>query len=194
MGKPTKADSTLHTIDLSTVLKLVEEGSILYSATRTAAFLESCRVCLGRSTHSNPVHLDILSHKNDKIVWEIQWQPELFSDLTNNSLDQYEAPEEGAVCIAFLLVFVLTEYTIVHRSRVGTGFDFWLGYKGEPKQYACRLEVSGIMKGEEADIKKRLRTKVEQTKQSDGETHVPAIAIVVEFSRPHARMNERSVA
>jgi hypothetical protein len=54
---------------------------------------------------------------------------------------------------------------VVERSRRGTGFDYWLGKKGDnnqlPFQNAVRLEVSGIRKGDDGKIKARAKQKLE---------------------------------
>ena len=48
--------------------------------------------------------------------------------------------------------FFVGQYTVIHRSRKGTGFDYWLGdEKNEdelPLQSKARLEVSGIRRAD----------------------------------------------
>lgn len=100
--------------------------------------------------------------------------------------------EHGAYGIAVLLLPALTDLTIVQRSRKGTGFDFWLGPMPVDEllfQEKARLEVSGIRKGSESEIKARLRQKKEQTKRSDG--LLPAYIVVVEFGEPKSRVVKR---
>jgi hypothetical protein len=47
-----------------------------------------------------------------------------------------------------MLIRQLTQFTVIERSRKGTGFDYWLGSEDEagelPFQNKVRLEVSGI--------------------------------------------------
>ena len=102
------------------------------------------------------------------------------------------ATEHGAYGIAALLIPVLTNLTIVQRSRKGTGFDFWLGPMSADEvlfQKKARLEVSGIRKGSESQIKARLRQKKEQTKRSDGV--LQAYIVIVEFGEPQSRVVRR---
>ncbi len=95
--------------------------------------------------------------------------------------------EFAAYGIAFLLIRDLTEYTVILRSRKGTGFDFWLGKEeGEDDLHLedkARMEVSGIRKGDESLVKARVNQKLEQVKLSD-RLGLPAFVVVVEFSQP----------
>ena len=83
-----------------------------------------------------------------------------------------------------ILIVELTEYTVVRRSRKGTGFDYWLGHQNAvaPFQDAARLEISGIHRGDLRDVRARVTRKKQQTALSDGK--LPAYIVVVEFSRP----------
>ena len=71
--------------------------------------------------------------------------------------DRQFAAELGAYGIAVLLVERLTDLTVVERSRKGTGFDYWLGPKGRAQplfQDKQKLEVSGILAGDEGDVRR----------------------------------------
>ena len=87
-----------------------------------------------------------------------------------------------------MIIQELTDYTVIERSRRGTGFDYWLGKKGDnseiPFQNAVRLEVSGIRKGDDSRIKARIKQKLEQVSPTDGT--LPVYIVVVEFSNPLA--------
>jgi hypothetical protein len=87
-----------------------------------------------------------------------------------------------------LIIENLTPLTVVQRSYKGPGFDFWLGEKNDDElfQGKKRLEVSGILKGDEKTIDYRIKSKLKQTERSDGV--LPAYAIVVEFSIPRSRI------
>ena len=75
--------------------------------------------------------------------------------------------------------------------QLGTGFDYWLGDKDSVLfQKKARLEVSGILKGDDTAISRRYTSKVEQTHKSD-ELQLPAYISVIEFSRPKALFNKR---
>jgi len=111
--------------------------------------------------------------------------------------DEEFATELGAYGVAFLLILDLTDYTIIKRSRRGTGFDYWLGKaeNGEelPFQNKERLEVSGIRSGDNSRVKSRVNKKLKQVQASNA-TALPAFIVVVEFSAPLSQMvrNERN--
>lgn len=52
-------------------------------------------------------------------------------------------------------------------------------------QKKARLEVSGLLKGDDMDIKRRHAAKVKQTHQSDS-TLIPVYVSVIEFGTPKA--------
>jgi hypothetical protein len=83
-----------------------------------------------------------------------------------------------------LLVLAMTDLTVVKRSVKGTGFDYWLGKKEADEednfQECVRLEISGILSGDNSTIKKRVLDKLRQTQRSD-HLGLPALVIVTEF-------------
>jgi hypothetical protein len=106
--------------------------------------------------------------------------------------DMQDTTEDGACCLAILIVHKLTEYKLIRRARKKTGFDYWLGNKESeyPFQEKARLEISGILKGNKSQIRKRIREKIEQTKQSD-HLNLPAYIVVVEFGTPTSQVVKR---
>jgi hypothetical protein len=91
--------------------------------------------------------------------------------------------------MAALLVAAHTELEVVERSRKGTGFDYWLGPKGENSdlfQRTARMEVSGIGSGGAGTVSAREKEKMKQTSVSDGA--LPAYIVIVEFGTPRARV------
>ena len=117
--------------------------------------------------------------------------------MRNTYADEEYATEHAAYGVAFLLVLGQTDYTVMAKSRRGTGFDYWLGTgeddRGLPFHEKERLEVSGIRSGDETQIKARVNQKLKQVRRSD-DTRLPALVIVVEFSHPitQAERNERN--
>ena len=90
-----------------------------------------------------------------------------------------------------LLARELTGWSVVRRARRGTGFDYYLG-SDSALDFQARLEVSGILQETEAQIEARRQQKRVQTMQSDSTLgHLTAYAIIVEFSRPEARVDRR---
>lgn len=103
------------------------------------------------------------------------------------------ATEQAAYGIALMVIQRLTNFTVVERARRGTGFDYWLGTSTEsietPFQKSVRLEVSGIRRGDQRQIRSRVKLKLEQVKPTDD--LAPAYIAVIEFSQPSAWVVER---
>ena len=101
--------------------------------------------------------------------------------------DEEQTTEWAACGIALLLIQKLTDYAPISRSRKGTGFDYWLGTHQDTDDNIflnqARLEVSGIRKGSDTQINRRLREKIDQPNPSNS-TLLSVYAVVVEFSRP----------
>jgi hypothetical protein len=101
--------------------------------------------------------------------------------------DDEVATECGAYAIAILLIVERTEYTVIERSRKGTGFDYWLGTDGDTLfQAKARLEVSGIRSGDERDIDRRSLRKQRQVRPTSNP--LPAYVVIVEFGTPRGRV------
>jgi len=83
----------------------------------------------------------------------------------------------------------LTEYEVIQQAIIGTGFDYWLGFKESNKNYNednflnARLELSGINNDKIGVVNARVREKIKQTKVSDY-LNIPAYIIVTEFGQP----------
>jgi hypothetical protein len=92
--------------------------------------------------------------------------------------------------VAILLIRALTGYTVIERSRKGTGFDWWLGAEDNLFQGKARLEVSGILRGTTRRIDSRIKARMGQTRQSD-QLALMAYVVVVEFGTPRAKVVQR---
>ncbi|MBD0345546.1 MAG: hypothetical protein ICV63_12140 [Coleofasciculus sp. Co-bin14] len=165
------------------VLAKLGEGLPAITPSFGAALAEACAVCLEEQGHSQGVELKV--EGAFRAVFKLYWQP-----VTDQMLrcwnDKEYTTEQAAYGIAFMLLDKLTNFTVIERSRRGTGFDYWLGIKDEtqelPFQNKVRLEVSGIRRGDDTRIRARVKQKIDQTNPSDGA--LPAYILVVEFSRP----------
>jgi hypothetical protein len=150
---------------------------------------EASSVCLVSQNHALGVVMDVLGSQKAqfKIFWDDQIQNQAFAAWN----DEQELTEYGACGIAIMLVLELTGYTVVQRAKKGTGVDYWLGHKesNRPFENSARLEVSGILKGDDKDIKGRVKKKIKQTEPSDGA--LPAIVVVVEFGKPISHLVQK---
>lgn len=157
------------------------------SAGRRSFMGECAAMCLNLR-HRSGVKLIVNGEHSTEFA--LNW-----NDLSNQHLqslrDLQEATEHGACGLAILVVTEITGKTVVERAAKGLGFDFWLGDKeGElPFQGCSRLEISGILHGDDSDIWARLREKRKQVAISDG--LAPAYVAVIEFSGPIARIECR---
>jgi hypothetical protein len=101
------------------------------------------------------------------------------------------ATEDGAYAMAICLAMEITNTTVILQARRRTGFDYWLGESEDSLfQNMSRLEVSGILDGDDSEISTRVRLKQEQTQKSDA-TGLPAYVCVVEFGQPQSYFTKR---
>jgi hypothetical protein len=149
---------------------------------------QAASICLEDQEHTSGVELDVDGDFSEgfRLIWNATTD-----QMHRFWADPEVATEQGAYGIAALLISHFTGLTICERSRKGTGIDFWLGSDGDFLfQKKARLEVSGIRRGGEAEIRARLRQKKEQTRRSNG-TALPAYVIIVEFGEPLSTVVKR---
>jgi hypothetical protein len=145
-------------------------------------------LCLDKQGHVSGVPLTV---KGSHIgVYTLHWSDRVTEPMQRFWNDWDEATEQAAYAVALVLMRAVTGYTVVERSRKGTGFDWWLGNDDNIFQAKARLEVSGILRGTEKRIRTRVLAKTRQTQQSDS-VQLPAHVVVVEFGKPQARMVQR---
>ena len=166
---------------------------------RGGAHYEAALVCLEKH-HQSGVQCHLNSLNENLATLELVWAEEITEQTRNSWNDLIEATEWGAAGIAILVILEFSEYTVIRRSKRGTGFDYWLGYKKDVDNFGenvlkdeARLEVSGILSEQKPGrIKQRVREKIKQTKKSD-DSEMPAYIVVVEFSSPVVYMVDRMV-
>jgi len=166
---------------------------------RGAEHYEATLVCLTERSHEPGVKCDVKDMNETRTGLALHWSEQVTEQMKSSWNDLGEATESGAVGIAILVILELTEYTIIRRSKKGTGVDYWLGFKNVGASVGenvlkdnARLEVSGIGNAnQESTIRARVRNKLRRTSRSDS-ARVPAYVIVTEFSRPVVYMVERA--
>lgn len=157
---------------------------------RCADFSEAAAVCLDFHEHQPDLQLIVRGDLESefKLTWE-----EATQRMKNSRQDMVATVESGAYCLAMLVIEKLTGLQVIRQSQRRTGFDYWLGdSENVGLQGLARLEVSGILSGNDAQIKKRLKEKVQQTKKSD-KLNLLAYVVVVEFSEPITKIKIRQV-
>lgn len=176
-------------IPLKLSLQTLCEGDMpALSAYEGGSLAEAASVCLKANAHHSPVAFAVrgdYQHSASVTFLEVTDQ------MQRTHGDPEVATERGACAIAILLVCALSEYTVIHRSYKGTGVDYFLGDRNDFLfQKKARLEVSGIDNGSEMEIQRRKKIKLEQTQRSDA-LQIPAIVVIIEFSRPVAEVVQR---
>jgi len=154
---------------------------------------EAGAICFESVNHKNGVELNVNVNSEDgsfEVKCPVYWQ-DVTDQMRSCYADLEFTTEHGAYGVAILLILGLTDYTVVERSRKGTGFDYWLGRKDDVLfQKSARLEVSGILNGDINAIKARVNTKLNQVKRSD-DLGLPAFIAVVEFSNPLSQVVQK---
>jgi hypothetical protein len=144
-------------------------------------------VCLQSQGHIQGVLLQVKGYL--KNTYSMNW-PAITQQARKSLNDPNEATEWGAVGVAILLAKSELGYSVLERSRKGTGFDYWIGDETElPFDRKAKLEISGIRKGSNLDVKARVREKLKQVARFG---HSPtAYVIVVEFGTPLASCEKK---
>jgi hypothetical protein len=152
------------------------------SASWAALMGEAAAVCLDHNAHAPGTNMEVTGDLAATAA--LTWTPPDDKQRRTHA-DLQDATEDGATAVACALATQLTEYEVIRRAVKRTGFDYWLGKDdGLLFQDAARLEISGILDGDDSAVSARVRQKAEQIQRSN--THLPGYVIVVEFGRPQA--------
>ena len=160
------------------------EGANLY---------ENCIVALHQNGH--PTHVEFYLEGLHIDTYCLLWEDTYDSQLERTYNDNQSVTERAAVGISVVLALKETDFTVIERSRRGTGFDYMLGFK-EDTMFTpqARLEISGINRETDSNsITMRYKKKLAQTSQSD-ETALPAYISIVELSTPKALFNIKELS
>lgn len=170
-------------------LSLLSEGGPGVTCAFGESLAQAAAVCLETQAHSPGTALSIDGDFEGAV--SLLWN-RVTNQMRRTLADIQEATELGACGVAILLIESLTSLRVMERACKGTGFDYWLGTEdssGALFQGKKRLEVSGILRGDEARLRARVKEKLRQTDQSA--SVLPAVVVVVEFSTPRSRLVER---
>jgi hypothetical protein len=170
-------------------LKVLEDGYSTGLSVRNGGFLaEAASICLYHHSHPSEVYFPV----EGALQEHYQLRRLVTDEQSRNSYtDPDEAAQFGAMGIAVALIYDQKGWK-VKRSWKGTGFDYWVGeQQGDyPFQNSLRMEVSGDFEGTDAELRHRLKIKLNQTTRSDS-LNLPACAVVVEFSNPKSLTGSR---
>jgi hypothetical protein len=142
------------------------------------SYTEAARVCFDRH-HNSPIEITI-SGPVSEISAILEW------DLSDKTMlgayaNEIDATEAAAYACALAAVELALGLVGVHRAETKTGADYYIAPVGETDdlENAIRLEISGMDRGDDAALKRRLKMKVDQAK--NGQSNLPALASVVSF-------------
>ncbi len=157
---------------------------------KVGSFLcEASSYCFHLQKHKNGVEMHVKG--DSEKVFQVTWENEITEQTRNTWNDTQDLIEFGASGVAILLTIEMTDFTVIRRAKKGEGIDYWLGKKDSilPFEDAARLEVSGILEGNESTIKTRVKQKKAQTYPTDGV--FPAYISVIEFSKPVSHLEKK---
>lgn len=153
-----------------------------------AVLVENSTVMLHNAGHESPTPVALYGMLEQTM--QLLWNDNFTDQMARSHADMQETTELAAVCVSLAVTQQITGYTVIERSRKGTGFDYLLGDDMELFLPKARLEVSGIAKESLTNtVEGRFRQKSLQTSVSD-ETNIPAYISVVEFSNPKILFNK----
>jgi hypothetical protein len=169
------------------ILDLLELNEGCRALTRAAgqSLSEAAAVCLANQGHQAETTLQVFG---EYTVAMLLIRSEVDERMRRCYNDLQEATEAAACAVAILLMRKLGGFTVVERSAKGLGVDYWLGgdARTEPLPFKkiARMEVSGILRGSDNDIRARLAQKIKQLERVVDK--LPAYVVVVELNRPEA--------
>jgi len=152
-----------------------------------AAYVEAASVCLDRH-HTPPAEFAVLKGKASLEMAEVYWPP-ANARARLAWANESDATRDGAYACALAAVEMVFTMVAVRRAETLTGADYYIGDPDRSfvdLETCFRLEVSGIDRGGNATIARRLRSKVSQA--SKGKSNLPAIACVVGFQAARIAM------
>jgi hypothetical protein len=153
-------------------------------------YSEACIVLLDELAHRSGVFMYV--DGDVCATYSLVWSSK---PVTSGWKAKAKLVENAATAIAFFLVAEETDYTIIEEAPIGTGVDYWLGYKeghalyDEDNFMNARLEISGI-RDNKADINNRLNRKLKQVIPTDS-TGLPAYIVIAEFGTLTAILSKK---
>lgn len=145
-----------------------------------SAHTEAAGVCLSRH-HQSPTALD-LDRRGGRSTATVAW-PRPSSRAESAWANDTDATEAGAYACALAAVELVDGLVAVRRAETKSGADYYIAPKGSAVgdlEDCLRLEVSGVDKGTESAVNKRVGEKLAQA--AAGHSNLPAMAGVVGFN------------
>lgn len=165
-------------------------------------------VCLEDRNHAPGVQLNIrgIASNQSPVTWSATT-----AQIRRTWADMQEATEKGAEGVAVLLTIQEIGQSVLLRSMKGTAVDYWLGdrdvtnvsvverektdelrlfLEDDDLVVRARMEVSGILNGNDSLVRSRRNEKLDRISRTDPSA-LPAYVVVVEFGRPLAEVTRK---
>ncbi|MCE7956437.1 MAG: hypothetical protein DYH06_00635 [Acidobacteria bacterium ACB2] len=141
------------------------------------SYAEAASVALDRH-HSPPTDFHVTAEDGEGLR-ELAWMPTgARARAAWNNAD--DATRDGAYAVAAAAVEAEMGLFAVGRADTRTGADYYYASSPAPDlEAALRLEVSGIDRDGESEVRARLKRKLKQAKA--GKSDLPAAACIVAF-------------
>jgi hypothetical protein len=161
-----------------------------YGLTKPVAdsLAEAATVCLHRHHLSPQVFRITRSVKT--VMARVDWITPSHRMLAAHAND-IDATELGACAVVLAGVELTANLVAVARAETRTGADYYLLPVGSPVadlEDCIRVEVSGMNKGGDVEVQRRLDAKRKQA--ASGDSPLPAIAAVVSFEGKHLAITD----
>ncbi|WP_421890526.1 hypothetical protein [Marinoscillum sp.] len=163
--------------DLFKSLNISENQSKLYS--------EGLIVSLESHNHSSVTKLKIDGLSTE--ILDLIWSQKVNKAGWREPKDYTEA---GALALALFSALNFTDYDYIEQSMIGTGFDYYLSYSNEHPSFdginifQAKMEVSGILSGDQSQIRARLSQKINQCRSNPVYQNLSGYVSISEFSNP----------
>ena len=123
------------------------------------SYTEAATVCLDRH-HDPPIEFN-LDRGGSRTVAVVEWHPP-DARARGAWANDTDTTEAGAYACALAAVELTNGFVAVHRAETRTGADYYVAPRGnspDDLEDCLRLEVSGVDRGPQGAIERRLRTK-----------------------------------
>ena len=154
----------------------------------TLRMQEAVVMCMEPHGHSSGVSCDLRNFDEVLADLRIQWKMSYSESIRRSFGDSRNAAERAGEAIAILIILAFTNYTVVERARIKSGFDFWLSRTDDDDDYLFQHEMGLESKGLSharfaSDITGAIKDGIAQIVNSKN-AEVPALVVATEFSRP----------
>ena len=157
---------------------------------------EAVVMCMEPHGHSSGVSCELRNLDELLAGLRIQWKMSYSERIRRAFGESRNAAEQAGEAIAILVILRFTDFIVIERARIGSGFDFWLSRTDEDYDYLFQHEMGLEAKGLSharypSDITEAIKGGIAQIanaqkdqKDRDTNAKVPGLIVATDFSRP----------